>query len=166
MPDFAKALKEEIQRLARKEVKQEAAALKKENIALKRRVADLNKRLDRLEKKNRKVIKAVSPQIEQAEASPSSEVDSARISAKMIRKLRDKWDITQGDMALLLGVSPQSVYQWERKEGRLNLRREPKAAVVAIRDMGKREVMQRLAELKGTDAENAAGTRRSRRKTA
>lgn len=166
MPDFAKALKEEIQRLARKEVKQETALLKKENIALKRRIAELNKRLERVEKRSRKVIKAVSPHIEEAEASPAGEVDSARVSAKMMRNLRDKWDITQGDMALLLGVSPQSVYQWERKEGRLNLRREPKAAVVAIRDLGKRDVMKRLADLKGTDAKNAAGTRRPRRKKA
>lgn len=45
MPHIARILKEEIQRLARKEVKVATAVLRKDTIALKRAVAELKRRV-------------------------------------------------------------------------------------------------------------------------
>jgi len=46
----------------------------------------------------------------------------------------------------LLDVSAQSVYQWERNLGSLNLRQRTLQAVNEVRDLGKREVRHRLEQ--------------------
>ena len=142
MPNLTKMLNDEIRRLARKEVKAALATTQKTNQALKKSVSDLKKRVAQLEREK----KALSIQIKRTvEAVPStSEEQTARITAKGVRSLRRKWSLTREEFAKLLGVSPQAVYQWESKEGALNLRSEPKAAYIAVRDLGAKEARARL----------------------
>ena len=148
MPNIAKVLKDEIQRLARHEIKVSIAGLRKDNIALKRTVADLKRRLTTLESATKRLVKkteavpSVDPEI------PNSNAQRARITGKMIRSIRSRLGLSQDAFSKLVGVSSQAVYQWESKEGRLDLRGGSKERVVAIRTMGKREAKQRLAESK------------------
>lgn len=146
MTAFAQQLKSEISRLARKEIKTEAAALKKTTVqqrsemaALKRRVATLEalvKRLARGTPATRKT--AAAPQSE--EAGPA-----LRFRAGGFASLRKKLDLSAHDMARLLGVSAQSVYHWET--GKSRPRASQLQAIAAVRKLGKRAAQARLAEL-------------------
>lgn len=174
MPDVAAVLKEEIRRLARKEVKQLVSSLEKDNRLLKKTVSAQRKRLDRIEKqvRNRQAA-AVADSAETDAADDAAEGSRARISAKAIRELRQKFGMSREAFGKLLGVSSQSIYQWERQEGRLNLRSRTKAAVVDVRKMGKREA-NRMLEQTGESAPDTpakdetapAPKRRGRRKAA
>lgn len=174
MPDVAAVLKEEIRRLARKEVKQLVSSLEKDNRLLKKTVSAQRKRLDRLEKqvRNRQAA-AVADSAEADAADDAAEGSRARISAKAIRELRQKFGMSREAFGKLLGVSSQSIYQWERQEGRLNLRSRTKAAVVDVRKMGKREASRMLEQMgesapdtTAKDETASAPKRRGRRKAA
>lgn len=147
MPNIMKALKEEIQRLARKEIKAVTASLHKDNVALKRAAADLKRRIAALERDHRQLLKQVGKRQEEAAQSQDSEVDKARITAKMIRSIRAKLNLSQAELGVLLGVNAQSVYQWEHKEGRLTFRGNTRAAIVALRKMKRKEAHTLLEQM-------------------
>lgn len=144
MPNIAKILKEEIQRLARHEIKVAMMRLQKDNSALKKTVTDLKKRLAAMESEKKHMAKS---QPGSNSDISNDEIKSARITAKMIRAIRSRLGLSQGAFSKLAGVSSQAVYQWERANGRLRFRGDGKARIIAIRNMGKREVKQRMAEL-------------------
>ena len=56
MPDLAKPLKEEIQRLARKEARSLTRSPRKVSVALKRTMADQKRRIARLERNTRGLV--------------------------------------------------------------------------------------------------------------
>lgn len=151
MPDIRQVLRDEIQRLARKEVRDALAGLQRENRELRKTIAELRRRLAVLEKAGgpasvSRRSAAAAPSIDDG---PNASVDEsalgARISSKMIKRMRERLDLTQAALAALLGVSAQTVYQWERKNGPLQLRGRTRAAVVEVRSLGKREAMRRLS---------------------
>ncbi len=145
MPNVAAVLKEEIQRLARKEAKSALDEAQAENRALKREVANLRKRLDAIEKNGARPAGG-----SQTPAAPHTETAAeygARVTGAMIRRMRERFEMTQAELAHLLDVSAQSVYQWEKNLGRLNLRGRTQQAVLEIRDIGKREA-QRILEMR------------------
>ena len=144
MPNLAKVLKEEIQRLARKETKAAVATLRSDNATLKRAIADHKRRIVALERANRRLLSYMRKSREGAIRASDEEIDKARITAKMIRGLRDKFGLSQADLALLLDVNPQTVYQWEHKEGRLSFRGHAKAAIIGLRKLTAAEVEKRL----------------------
>lgn len=149
MPNIAKILKDEIQRLAKREIKVATDSLRKDNAALKRTVADLKRRLAKLESGNKRQptnAEADSPKVAVVE---SDEV-KAKITGKMIRSIRSRLGLSQADFAKLVGVSGQTVLQWEHKDGRLDFRGNGKAAIVGIRNIGKREAKKRLEELQSS----------------
>ena len=90
------------------------------------------------------------------------EVGKARIKAKMIRATRAKLGLSQADLAALLGVNGQTVYQWEHKEGRLNFRGNAKTAIVAVRKLERQEAQEKLAALK--EQKTAKGKRKVKRR--
>ena len=145
MANIAQVLKEEIARVSRKEAKKLLQKLQKDNARLKHDVADLKSRVAILERASKKLVKI--SEINKQNAAPSEdEIKKLRPTGAMIRRLRDKLNITQGDLGVLLGVTGQSVYQWERKGGRLRLRGTTLAAFVNVRKMGQREAEAILLE--------------------
>jgi len=143
LPNIASVLKEEIARIARKEQRSETQRLKKasaqyrsEIAALKRRAAALEQLLSRLHK--RVVTETASPAV----ADPSGRV---RFSAKGLCAQRRRLGLSASDLGTLLGVSAQSIYNWEAGSTRP---REPQVrAIAALRGLGKRAVRARLEEL-------------------
>ena len=145
MPDIAKILREEIQRLARREVKAAIASLKKDNVILKRTAADHKRRLVQIEKDNRHLLAQAKKLRETVVKTPDVEVEKARITAKMIKSIRDRLGLSQAALANILEVAPNTVLLWEQKEGRLTFRNpETKAAIVSLRGMTKAEVAESL----------------------
>jgi len=143
MPNIASVLKEEIMRLARKELRTETENLKKasaiyrsEIAALKRRAATLEKQIGQLGKKV--VGKAESEEGTGLEA-------KVRFSAKGLNSKRQKLGLSAAEMGSLLGVSAQTIYNWEA--GTTRPRGPQVAAIAALRAMGKRQITVKLQEL-------------------
>jgi len=150
MPNIAVVLKEEIRRLARREIKAALVGLRKDNARLKRTAAEHKRRIAELEKARGRLRAGATPLEAQAATAAPDEQDKARVTGGMIRRLRERLAISQADLAKLIGVSAQSVYQWEKKAGRLTLRGNTKDSIVQVRKLGKREVKRRLEESAGS----------------
>ncbi len=144
MPNFVSAFKEEVRRLARKEVKDGTGKAHKFQAEMRRTLASLKRRVAKLETENRRLARATAGLKEQEAVASEDKADRLRISSTTIRTLRDRLRLTQADFAKLVGVSAQSIYQWERKGGRLRLRSNTKKALYAIRGLGAREARRRL----------------------
>ena len=142
MANIASVLKEEISRLARKEVRSETEKLKKssaqhrsELAALKRRVATLEQQVSRLDKSA--IRKTALPSAPDA-------AGRVRLSAKGLSAQRQRLGLSAADMATLVGVSGQTIYNWETGSSRP---REPQiAAIAAVRGLSKKEAAARLVQ--------------------
>ena len=141
MPNFATAFKEEIVRLARKELRIETEKLKKastayrsEIAALKRRVTDLEKQLTRVSKKS--TIKEVP-----------ADAGKVRFSAKGLATHRKRLGLSAVELGVLLGVSAQTVFNWEA--GKTKPRQLQLPAIAGLRKMGKRAAKAQLEKLLG-----------------
>jgi DNA-binding transcriptional regulator YiaG len=143
LANIASALKEEITRLARKEIRSETEGLKKasaqyrsEIAALKRRVTSLEKQLSRLEKSG------TNNSVPQPDAETK-----ARFTAKGFKSLRQRLGLTAGDIAKILDVSAPTIYNWEA--GNASPRKQQMARIVLLRGMGKREAAAALNQVAG-----------------
>lgn len=143
MPNIAIALRDEMSRVAKKATKSELQILKKANAAhrhdiarLKRDVADLQKVVHRLAKGT----------VARPHKAPENGIErNLRFSATRFAAQRQKLGLSAADFGRLLGVSPLSVYKWEK--GEVRPRRAQLEAIAAARGLGKREVAARLEKL-------------------
>jgi DNA-binding transcriptional regulator YiaG len=145
MPNIAAVLKEEISRLARKEIRRQtnvlrraSAQYRKDIAEMKRRVADLQRKLIPLEKQ---VLKNVP--------SPTAETDAdhVRFTAKGLHSQRKRLGLSAADCGKLIGVTDQTVYNWEHETARP--RKQQVALIASLRHMGKRDAYARLEQLAG-----------------
>ena len=142
MPNIASVLKEEIMRLARKELRSETESLKKASALYRSEIATLKRRASALEKQLAHLGKKVVGKGEGQEAAvPESKV---RFSAKGLNSRRQKLGLSAGDMGSLLGVSAQTIYNWEA--GTTRPRGPQVEAIAALRAMGKRQILAKLQE--------------------
>ena len=141
MSNFAAQLKTEISRLAKKESRTQAAVLKKAQTTHRAEIADLKRRIASLEA----VVRRLGKTSDQS-ATPAKEEDEPqglRFRADGFASLRKKFGLSAAQMALLLGVSNQSVYHWET--GKSKPRAAQLQAIAAVRKLGKKQVAERLA---------------------
>lgn len=144
MPNLGTVLKEEIRRLARLEARALVKGLTAQNRKLKVSNRDLKTRVAALEK-DVKALKATVDQFEVVEEAPE-ETEEIRISGKGIRSLRKKFKMSLAQFAELAGVTPASVYNWEKQNGVLRrLRGDTRKALAEIRGLGVREARARLS---------------------
>jgi DNA-binding transcriptional regulator YiaG len=142
MSNFAAQLKTEISRIAKKETRTQAAVLKKAQATHRAEIADLKRRIASLEAVVRRLGKTPG-----RPATPAKEEDESqglRFRADGFASLRKKFGVSAAQMALLLGVSNQSVYHWET--GKSKPRAAQLQAIAAVRKLGKKEVAARLAQ--------------------
>ncbi len=146
MPNLTSTLKQEISRLARKELRGETENLKKssarhrsEIASLKRRIDDLERQLSQSARPARKAPTKVNGNAHEPEAIAQSENGSAKIrySAKSLAAQRKRLGLSAAEFGKLVGVSAQSIYNWESQKARP--REKQLAAFAAIRQMGKRD---------------------------
>ena len=144
MPNIATVLKEEISRLARKEVKNETVGIKKISAQHRRDIAELKRQVSTLQKKVSLLEKKA------LRSSPIKENDTAdksfRFTAKGLRSQRKRLGISAADYGKLVGVGPQSVYNWETELSRP--RQQQVLAIASVRAIGKKEALARLKQLK------------------
>ncbi len=140
MPNIASVLKEEIARIARKEVRSETETLKKTSGQYRSDIAALKRRVVALEK----LVASLGKTKPSAPKSPEQS-SPMRYSAKGLTAQRQRLGLSGPEIALLLGVSAQTVYNWE--SGKSRPRQQQMAAIAAVREMGKRDATTRLAEI-------------------
>jgi len=146
MPNIASILKSEISRVARKEVRAEVSGLKKGVSGHRSEIAALKRRLLALEQQLRQLGKARARAAPAATDDDAGVPDARRFSAKGFASQRRRLGLSAPDFGLLLGVSAQSIYNWE--EGKVRPRGAHLPAIAALRNLGKRQATAHLEALK------------------
>lgn len=146
MPNIASVLKEEITRLARKEIRGDIADLRKALATQRSDIAELKRKNRELEQTVRRLQKASGTAPPAPSAGPKPEASGLRFSAKGLATHRKRLGLSVADVGLLVGASDQSVYLWEA--GTVRPRAKHLPAIAALRTLGKREAAARLAEIK------------------
>ena len=143
MPELIGVLREEIRKQARKELRaslektKKLVALHRREIAqLKKSLAEAQKRVAFLEGCERKRI---------ADAKSGGD-ENLRFSAKSVRTHRNRLGFSAAEYGKLVGVSAQTIYQWER--GKTRPKKPQLAALSELRTIGKKEARERLRLLK------------------
>lgn len=145
MPNIAAVLKDEIARIARKEVRAQTGDFKKASAQYRAHIAALRRRIDELERQLKRVGKAANRDPSPAENDDDPSGPQRRFSPTRLAAQRRKLGLSAADFAALLGVSGQSIYKWEHGEARPRARQLE--AIAALRGVGKREAAQRLEQL-------------------
>lgn len=157
MPNITSILNDQIRRLARREinsgtqvVRRATAHYRRDIAALKRQVAALAKTVAFLEgQEKRRVGEQPVPQ----------EVEGIRFRADGLKSHRAKLGLSADDYGRLVGVTGQTIYDWEA--GKSRPRQAQVAKVAGVRGIGKREAWKRLDLLEGTGEKAGAGRRRA-----
>jgi DNA-binding transcriptional regulator YiaG len=156
MPNIATVLKEEIRRLARKEVKACTSTTKQAMSQYRRDIAKL-KRLVREQQKRLAFFVARAPNRDAQPEAGQEPLAGVRYSARSVRAQRKRLGLSAEGYGRLVGVSGLTIYNWEH--GKARPRKAQLAALIAIRGIGKREAMKRLKVLR----EQAANKRRPKK---
>lgn len=148
MPTMAQVLKEEIRRLARREIRISLARSRKEIATLRRGLAEIRARFAASEGARKVLAKTVAAVRPASEGAAGAEADAGWFSSKGIRSLRKRLRVTQAQFARLAGVTSQAVYTWERggARGKLRLRKKTAAALADLRNLGAKEAKAKMAE--------------------
>ena len=163
MPNLAATLKDEIRRLAKKEIKAQTGTTRQAVAQYRREIASLKRQLAAQEKKIAFLEAQEKKRLEEPQATEEP-AEGVRFSARSVKAQRDRLGLSQADYAKLVGVSSLTIYNWEK--GKSRPRKEQLAALVAVRGIGKREAVAKL-ELLRVEAEKAASkTRKKTRKKA
>jgi len=141
MPNIASVLKQEIARIARKETRSEIESVKKATVQHRRYIAALKQQIKLLE---RQMATLRGKQARPAQAASEPDGKQVRFVAKGLRTLRERLDLSVADLARLIGVSGQTVYNWEAKVTKPRI--EQLKAIAELRSMGKREARNRLQQ--------------------
>ncbi len=145
MPNLQSVLRQEIRRLARKEIRSELEATKKEVARQRREIAELKRRNKAME---RTVSYLESRETKRLKAGPSKAEPpkGTRFSVRSLKAQRRNSGLSQEDYGSLVGVGKMTIYNWE--SGRIKLGEKHLATLVSLRGIGKREARKRLALLK------------------
>ncbi len=148
MANIASILKDEILRLARKEVRNELEGIKKASARYRSEIAELKRRVGRLEQNQNRADKK---SVKHPESLESQKITiKVRFSARRLAAQRQKLGLTAAQMGALVGVSAQTIYNWEAEKSRP--RQTQLVAIAALRGMGKKKIKAGLEKLAGHDA--------------
>ncbi len=140
MTTLGTALRNEITRLSRKELRTQIDPLKKASSAQRREIAELKRQVAALSRQIKVAGKAAGkPAPRGGDAAPAT-----RFVAKGLRSLRSRLGLSAADFGTLAGVTAQSIYNWE--SGKSVPRKSQLAALAELRGLGKREAQTRLEQ--------------------
>ena len=143
MPNIAAVFKEEIVRLARKEIRRQTNVLRRASAQFRRDIAEIKRRVSDLQRKviplEKQVLENVPSQVAEVD------VERVRFTARGLRSQRQRLGLSAAECGKLIGVTDQTIYNWEH--GTARPRKEQLAHIAPLRRMGKREVQARLGQL-------------------
>lgn len=136
MPNLAALLKDEISRLARKEIRTELAGAKKASAQQRSQIAALRKQVEQLARSVKQLARANARTGRASVKTPEQEEGTPlRFRAQGLVSHRKRLGLTRAAFGKLLGVTDQSVYKWETGQSRP--RREQLEALAGVRKMGR-----------------------------
>lgn len=143
MPNLGAVLKAEITRLSRKEIRSELEATRKSSAQQRSYIAELRRQMAALERQ----VAVLSRRGKATSASAPDAVPAkpTRFAAKGLRSNRERLGLSATDYGRLVGVSAQSIYNWESEA--TEPREAQKAKLATLRGIGAREARDRLSEL-------------------
>ena len=141
MPNIASVLKEEIARVARKEVRADTQQLKKASAQHRSDIAALKRRIAALEQLVSRLGKAAATKAQPVQA--DQRAGNFRFSASGLLAQRKRLGLSASEAARLLGVSDQSVYKWE--SGKARPRASQFASISALRSLSKKQAAAQLS---------------------
>jgi DNA-binding transcriptional regulator YiaG len=141
MSNVASVLKEEISRVARKEIRREISALKKSSTVHRSEIAALKRRVLELEHHLRRIGRAGGAAKPTA-ANEDSVSPGTRFTAKGMAAQRQRLGLSAAECGLLIGASSQSIYNWE--DGKARPRAQHLPAIFALRNLGRRQANEIL----------------------
>ena len=133
----------EIERLAKRELRKVSVPLKRDVRSLKIAVSQIRKVVLPLERSAALQQKELAKREIRLEVSPE-ELKKSRFSPRLVKTLRKKLEITQEELAILAGVTLGTAHHWET--GKFTPKPQKKAALVALRKLGRSEVKKLLIE--------------------
>lgn len=142
MSDIAVLLKGEISRLSKKAIRQHLRPVQSTTAAHRRQMAAMKRQLGALEREVKKLRRAATAAV--PEAVPPEGV-KIRFVAKGLKSLRSRLGLSAEEFGSLIGVSAQSVYNWETRKA--TPRAAQVQAIAQLRGVGKREARARLEAL-------------------
>jgi DNA-binding transcriptional regulator YiaG len=143
MPNIATVLKDEITRLARKEIRQQVDPLRAQVLAQRKAISALKSEVERLQRDVVKLAKG-TPKSVAVKASSNDSGKQSRYSGALLRKLRERLGLSRDAFAPLLGASSQALYNWEQTETRP--RQEFLDKIALIRGLSKTQVQELLEQ--------------------
>jgi len=146
MPNIATALRDEIRRLSRQESRTQVEPTKKATAVHRRDIALLKRQVVLLERQ----VKSMMGRLSTTSSVPQTSVPEAKLRfvAKGLRSQRERLGLSAEGLGKVLGVSGQSIYNWE--SGKARPRRDQLTKLSQLRKVGKRRVMAFLAQQAGT----------------
>lgn len=146
MTTLAAALKSEIARLARKELRAETEHLKKTVTAQRAGLAALKRKVTELERLLKAATRASKRAVAPSANAETADASGLRFRAAGLAANRKRLGLSAQDFGLLVGATGQSVYAWE--QGKSKPKAKSLAAIASLRGLGKREVAARLEQVK------------------
>ena len=162
MAKIEMAIRDAIARGARKQVRRAASPLRRDVRRLRQAVRELRAKVAALHEVAARWNESHAGRGWQSAVS-EEEARAARLSPRLVRKLRQRLGVSQAAVARLVGVSPAAVVQWE--QGRATPSGKNRAALVGLRRVGRRQAKRLLASV-GTERRSprrATPARRVRR---
>ena len=145
MPNIAVILRQEIIRLARREIRNQTQGMRKASAQFRKDVAKLKRNNAKLKsdvaRLERRVGKDVAPAIAE------TDLAKVRFAAKSVISHRRSLGISAADYGKLIGVTGHTIYKWEH--GTSRPRKAQLATFAAIRRQSKAEVLARLEQMRG-----------------
>ncbi len=172
MTGVMKALKDEMTRVSRKEMKNMSAPYRRQLAELKKAVAAQTAVLARIEKS---LAGAPAKAAAGRPAAKKAGAAAKQVSPRSIKAVRKRLKLNQPDFAKLLGVSLAALRSWE--QGRSNPRAAGQAAIASARAMTAPQARQKLgrpaptrgrkkrktrSKAAGTKKTASAGTKKAR----
>ncbi len=135
-------IKDEIVRLAKREMRRTFVPLRRDVRSLKIVTSELRKSVSTLQRFVTSQEKQMGPK-PIPEVTPE-DIKKARLSPRLIKTLRKRLGVSQRDLARLAGVTVGAVYQWE--SGKFEPWGEKKKILVGLRTLGRQNAKRLLAE--------------------
>jgi len=144
MPNIGSLLREEITRLSRKETRGQIDSTRKATTQHRKDIAALKRQVTQLEQQVKVLARRSSTTAAAGAASRATGQPKIRFVAKGLKSQRERLGLSAGDFGRLVGVSAQSIYNWEG--GQTRPRDEQVARLAQLRSIGKREAGRRLEQ--------------------
>lgn len=143
MANIGTVLRDEMIRLARREVRKEIEGLRKASSSYRSEIAELKRRIITLEKQAARP--QTKPLLKTGTSTYADSPKKSRFNSKGFAAHRERLGLSAADAGLIIGVTGHTVYLWE---GGAKPRERYMDAIAAFRKLGKRDAKALLEKAK------------------